>query len=626
MLVRDRQSADGRVSRVHAGLWRKAWERVCILVANRFSMRGLWKLSLANTGVDITERHEFQWADVIHLHWTCQGFLSLDDLRSILRSGKRVVWTMHDQWPFTGVCHLVQDCDRYEAGCTGCRQMRGPLPHRNFLRKLSIYREGPITFVGCSRWITGLARHSALTDGQRVISIPNPVPQDIFHPIPQDEARRALALPPDRKLILFAACKVKDALKGFQYLQQALRQFSPADGVALLVVGRGSDIVSPLPTFNFPFVSDPHQMARLYAAADVFVTGSLTENLPNTIAEAMSCGTPCCAFRVGGIPEMIEHQVDGYLARSRDADDLAAGIRYCLGNDLRRAAAERAARAYGEENVAQRYISEAYGTGCAPAQLLFTIVTVTFNAEATLPATLSSVAGQDYPLVEHLIIDGASTDGTLSLLRRYREENAARQSPHEVSIVSEPDNGLYDAMNKAIRRARGAYLVFLNAGDRLHSSSTLTSLSRQLDGWPGELPAVIYGETDLVDAAGHFLRHRRLRAPGQLSWRSFRSGMLVCHQSFYVRSDLARREAYDLGYRFSSDFDWCIRIMKLAAAEGLILKNSHLVLTDYLSEGLTTRNHRRSLLERFHIMTKYYGRVSTCAMHVWFTLRSAVKK
>ena len=276
--------------------------------------------------------------------------------------------------------------------------------------------------------------------------------------------------------------------------------------------------------------------------------------------------------------------------------------------------------------MAQRYISEAYSTGCAPAPLRFTIVTVTFNAEATLPATLSSVAGQDYPLVEHLIIDGASTDGTLSLLRRYREENAARQSPHEVSIVSEPDNGLYDAMNKAIRHARGAYLVFLNAGDRLHSSSTLTSLSRQLDGWPGELPAVIYGETDLVDAAGRFLRHRRLRAPGQLSWRSFRSGMLVCHQSFYVRSDLARRETYDLGYRFSSDFDWCIRIMKLAAAEGLILKNSHLVLTDYLSEGLTTRNHRRSLLERFHIMTKYYGRVSTCAMHVWFTLRSAVKK
>ena len=626
MLVRDRQTADEHIGQVHAGLWRKAWERLCILLANRFRMRGIWKLSIANTGVDITRRPEFQWADVIHLHWTCQGFLSLNDLQSVIRSGKRIIWTMHDQWPFTGVCHLLQGCEGFTSSCLGCPQMRGPLPHRIFQRKQEAYAQGPVTFVGCSQWITELALRSRLTAGHRVISIPNPVPQDIFRPIPQSEAREALSLPRNRKLILFAACKVRDTLKGFQYLQQALQQFSSSDDLALLVVGRNSDIQSPLPTYNFPFVSDPQRMAQLYAAADVFVTSSLTENLPNTIAEAMSCGTPCAAFNVGGIPEMIEHQANGYLARYRDADDLAAGIRFCLTGNLRQAAAGRAVHTYSEEVVAQRYICEAYGRHPSPASLRFTIVTVTFNAEATLPATLASIAGQDYPQVEHLIIDGASTDNTMSLLHRYQEENAVQHSSHEISIVSEPDHGLYDAMNKAILRAKGDYLVFLNAGDRLHISGTLTNLARQLDGWPGKLPAVLYGETDLVDTEGRFLRHRRLQAPGDLTWRSFRSGMLVCHQSFYVRTDLARREPYDLSYRFSSDFDWSIRIMKLAQAEGLILKDSHLVLTDYLNEGLTTRNHRRSLLERLRIMTKHYGWVSTVAMHAWFALRSAVKK
>lgn len=627
MLVRDRQTADERVGQVHAGLWRKAWERLCILLANRLRMRGMWKLSIANTGVDITGRPEFLWADVIHLHWTCQGFLSLGDLQSIIQSGKRVVWTMHDQWPFTGVCHLLQGCQGFTLGCRDCPQMRGSLPHRIFRRKQETYALGPVTFVGCSQWITGLALRSPLTAGHRVVSIPNPVPQEIFRPASQAQARQALSLPPGQKLILFAACRVKDTLKGFQYLQQALRQFSSSEGVALLVVGRNSDIVSPLPTYKFPFVGDPRQMARLYAAADVFVTGSLTENLPNTIAEAMSCGTPCCAFSVGGIPEMIEHRVNGYLARPGDADDLAAGIRFCLAGRLRQAAASSAARAYSEQAVASRYVSEAYGgqEGGAPS-LRFTVATVTYNAASTLPATLASVAGQDYPLVEHLIIDGASTDETPALLQRYGEENAARQDAHTVSILSEPDRGLYDAMNKAISRAKGDYIVFLNAGDRLHSSHTLTLLARQLRHWPGQLPAVLYGQTDLVDAGGRFLRHRRLQAPARLTWRSFLGGMLVCHQSFYVRTDLARRQAYDLRYRFSSDFDWCIRIMKQAQAGGLVLHNSHLVLTDYLSEGLTTRNHRRSLLERFRIMTRHYGWVSTIAMHMWFTLRSVIKR
>ena len=366
MLVRDRQTDDPRVTGVRAGLWRKAWERLCILLCNRLSRRGLWKVSLANTGVDITRRPEFREADVVMIHWVCQGFLSLSDVRRILRSGKPVVWTMHDQWPFTGVCHLLLGCEGFAGGCLECPQLRGSMARRIFRRKQRVYAEGRLTFVGCSQWIADLARRSPLTTGHRVVSIPNPIPSDIFCPMPQDEARRALGLPQEGRIILSAACKVTDTLKGFQYLQEALALVekrvaddgqSPLHGAVLLVIGKHSDLHTSLPTIAIPYVSDERRMAQYYAAADVFVTGSVQENLPNTIAEAMSCGTPCVGFRVGGIPEMIDHKENGYVARYRDAQDLAEGIEYCLGHDLREAAAHKAAATYGERHVAPQYIA-----------------------------------------------------------------------------------------------------------------------------------------------------------------------------------------------------------------------------------------------------------------------------
>ena len=255
---------------------------------------------------------------------------------------------------------------------------------------------------------------------------------------------------------------------------------------------------------------------------------------------------------------------------------------------------------------------------------LITVATVTYNACATLLPTLESVAAQDYPHTEHLIIDGRSTDGTLSLAQRFIHQHPERQ----IHITSEPDHGLYDAMNKALLQARGHYVVFLNAGDRLHSPSTLSQLvaSFRWERGSGLNPAVLYGETDLVDSEGRFLRHRRLRAPEQLTWRSFRSGMLVCHQSFYVRTDLARAVPYDLSFRFSADFDWCIRVMKLAQKRRLRLVNTHLILTDYLSEGLTTSHRRRSLLERLRLMARHYGWPTALACHLWFILRAAVKR
>ncbi|WP_418942215.1 glycosyltransferase family 2 protein [Phocaeicola coprophilus] len=240
----------------------------------------------------------------------------------------------------------------------------------------------------------------------------------------------------------------------------------------------------------------------------------------------------------------------------------------------------------------------------------FSIITVTYNAGAVLEDTIQSVITQTYRNVEYIIVDGGSKDHTLDIINRYRE--------HIHTLVSEPDKGLYDAMNKGIRLATGDYLCFLNAGDELHEDDTLQLMVHSITGT--ELPDVLYGETAIVDEEGHFLRMRRLSAPEDLNWKSFKDGMLVCHQAFFPRRELA--EPYDLRYRFSADFDWCIRIMKKSHT----LHNTHLTLIDYLSEGMTTRNHRASLHERFRIMCRHYGYLSTLARHAWFALRLLLKK
>lgn len=240
----------------------------------------------------------------------------------------------------------------------------------------------------------------------------------------------------------------------------------------------------------------------------------------------------------------------------------------------------------------------------------FSIITVTYNAAQVLEDTIQSVITQTYKGVEYIIIDGGSKDGTLDIINRYKT--------HIHTVISEPDKGLYDAMNKGIRVATGDYICFLNAGDALHEDDTLLLMVHSITG--EVLPDVLYGETQLVDEEGHFVRMRRLSAPEQLTWKSFRKGMLVCHQAFFARRKLV--EPYDLHYRFSADFDWCIRIMKKSHN----LHNTHLTLIDYLNEGMTTRNHKASLKERFHIMCKHYGYVSTVLHHIGFVFRLLYRK
>lgn len=255
----------------------------------------------------------------------------------------------------------------------------------------------------------------------------------------------------------------------------------------------------------------------------------------------------------------------------------------------------------------------------------FTIVTCTYNAEAVLQRTLDSVMKQTYCNIEHLIIDGVSKDKTLTMVKAYQHKNDVGESAHEILVFSEPDKGLYDAMNKGIDRATGDYLIFLNAGDVFSSEDTLEFVEGCV-GEGEELPGVLYGDTDIVNMDGHFLRHRRLTPPKRLSWRSFMWGMLVCHQSFYARADIAKGIHYNLDYRFSADVDWCIRIMRESARRHLPLRNVNAVITNYLDGGMSVQNHKASLKERFQVMRSHYGLLTTLFVHAWFAVRSVVKK
>lgn len=254
-----------------------------------------------------------------------------------------------------------------------------------------------------------------------------------------------------------------------------------------------------------------------------------------------------------------------------------------------------------------------------------TVITCTYNAESVLKRTLDSVLSQSYANVEHLIVDGVSKDSTLRLAENYKRESDAVGNGHEIVIQSEPDKGLYDAMNKSLLMATGDYLVFLNAGDVFPDNETLANVASGVDE-KATLPGVIFGDTDIVDEEGRFVRHRRLAPSADTNWRSFKEGMLICHQAFYALTTIARALPYNINYRYSADVDWCIRIMKQSEKEGRSLKYLNRVVVNFLDGGMTTKYHRASLLERFKVMSTHYGLLPTVFQHLWFCIRAIVKK
>lgn len=384
MLVGDKQTDNIMVAglpRPWRQRWNFLWERFCIFAHLHFSREHLFEIDMANAGTDITSLPEFSEADVVHLSWINQGMLSLGSIRKILRSGKPVVWTMHDLWPASAICHYARGCAAFKTGCHHCRLLPGggspnDLSARVYARKQKIYRNSNIHFVTCSKWLADQARQSRLLAGLYVEPIPNPIDTRVYAPRDRRECRSRLQLPVDKRVILFVSQRATMERKGMTYLVEAVRQLAEsrpdmaADTVVAILGGHSEDVVAQLalPAFPLGYVSDERKIVDVYNAADVFVLPSLEDNLPNTIMEAMACGVPCVGFKVGGIPEMIDHRRNGYVAAFRDAADLAAGIRWVLAEadyaDLQRQALSKVAASYSQRSVAMRYI-EVYNQAMA---------------------------------------------------------------------------------------------------------------------------------------------------------------------------------------------------------------------------------------------------------------------
>lgn len=375
MLVRDKETDDLTVVALSGSMfsrWRFLWERWCIFIRLHFSRRHLFELDIANTGFDITSLPEFQEADVIHLHWINQGLLSLNNIRSILLSGKPVVWTMHDIWPATAICHLTLGCRRFQNSCQQCKYLPGggsanDLAARVWRRKQQLFEGQSLIMVACSRWLLDEAKRSALLNRQRIEAIPNPIDTSLFKKTDRVAAREALGLPTDKLLVLFVSQRATNVNKGMGYLAEACRKLVEAhpalkERVAVMILGGHAEEVTSdlaLPAYPLGYVSDPKRIVEVYNAADVFVLPSLSENLPNTIMEAMACGVPCLGFKVGGIPEMIEHKKTGYVAQYKSSDDLSAGLFWLLDeadrDELSAAARRKVCREYSQDAVALRY-------------------------------------------------------------------------------------------------------------------------------------------------------------------------------------------------------------------------------------------------------------------------------
>ena len=376
MLVRDKETTNLSVCALPQTWrlrWHFLWERLCIWLHLHLKLEHLFEIDIANCGTDITCLPEFKEADVIHLHWINQGMLSLKDIRKILQSGKRVVWTMHDIWPATAICHLTMDCRNFETKCQNCRLLPGEgssndLAVRIWKKKQQLLEGKRIKIVTCSQWLGSEAKKSALLSQQYITTIPNPIDTHRYRPSNKEEARQSLGLPLDGHIILFVSQRVTNPNKGMQYLIEACKLMASehpdcCDNISVAILGGHAEEIADLlsfPTHALGYVNDEQRIVAAYNAADVFVLPSLSENLPNTIMEAMACGVPCVGFRVGGIPEMIDHESNGYVANFRDAADLAKGIHYVLDvanqQTLSNNCLQKVAHNYSQQSVAKKYI------------------------------------------------------------------------------------------------------------------------------------------------------------------------------------------------------------------------------------------------------------------------------
>ncbi|MFD0750519.1 glycosyltransferase family 4 protein [Mucilaginibacter calamicampi] len=346
-------------------------ERIPFILFHERDKTVRFAFSTANAGTSVVNNALVKNADILHLHWTNSGFLSVGDLKELIATGKPIVWTLHDMWTFTGGCHYSGTCERFKNECGNCPFLRdagqNDLSHKGWLRKAAMYAGAKnITFVACSKWLAGVAGTSSLINKFPITNIPNPIDIDVFSPRDMQTEREKRGIRSDAKIILFGAANINDKRKGIRYLVEALQLLKQSSkntsNVEVVIFGKNKhfDVTQlPFTVHQLNIITDENELAGVYGMADVFVTTSLEDNLPNMVMEAMACGTPVVAFNTGGVPEMLDHLQNGYLADLASAQGIAEGITHILyeakTEELSANARQKVLNSYTNEKVAKQY-------------------------------------------------------------------------------------------------------------------------------------------------------------------------------------------------------------------------------------------------------------------------------
>jgi glycosyltransferase involved in cell wall biosynthesis len=326
--------------------------------------------SIANMGVDITKNNLFKEADIIHLHWINGGFLSLNSIHKILNSSKPIVWTLHDMWFFTGGCHYAGQCIAYKTECKNCPMLSNPsgndISNKIFNIKRNYFSNHTLNIVTCSQWLSNEAKSAALTADANIQSIPNPINTDLFSPKEKHFLRNKYNIESDKFIVLFGAANINDKRKGINFLIDALNYLaieeSVCDNIQIIIFGKNKQLdisLFPFKVYNMGLISTYEKIVDLYSMSDLFVLPSLEDNLPNTVMESLSCGTPVVGFNIGGVAEMIDDNINGAIALEISAESLAKAILRVIKNPkiktLGIEARDKVKRSYNNSLIAEKY-------------------------------------------------------------------------------------------------------------------------------------------------------------------------------------------------------------------------------------------------------------------------------
>ena len=303
--------------------------------------------------------------DIVHLHWICGGMMSIED---ICRIKAPIVWSLHDNWAFTGGCHIMWECEKYKISCGACPRLgsekENDLSRKIWHRKEKTFSKIPnMTIVGLSKWLSDCAQKSTLFRDKNVVNLPNPIDTTIFKPFDKEKAKELWSLPHDKKLILFGAnSATSDINKGFKELSESLHKLHDKN-IELVVFGSSKPKESQNFGFNTHYLGHLHDdvsLVTLYNAVDVMIVPSLQEAFGQTATESMSCGTPVVAFGATGLLDIVDHKLNGYLAKPFDTTDLKDGIEWVLNTsnyeEISINARKKVLKEFDSKIVAQKYI------------------------------------------------------------------------------------------------------------------------------------------------------------------------------------------------------------------------------------------------------------------------------